>query len=76
MSALGGRLFSIWDTDGTLTFDSGDAFQQITAAKVPASFYGGNFAVRRDAVKRLFRFGISIEFHGEDTPRAPARSVG
>jgi glycosyltransferase involved in cell wall biosynthesis len=30
-------------------------------------FYGGNFAVRRDALDRIGGFDTSIEFHGEDT---------
>ena len=30
-------------------------------------FYGGNFAVRRDALKCIGGFDTSIEFHGEDT---------
>jgi hypothetical protein len=34
----GGRSFSIRTTDGKLVFDSGDDFEQITAAQVPASF--------------------------------------
>jgi len=35
---FGGRSFSIWDTDGTLIFDSGDAFEQITAEFLPELF--------------------------------------
>lgn len=30
-------------------------------------FYGGNFAVRRDALERINGFDTTIEFHGEDT---------
>jgi len=30
-------------------------------------FYGGNFAVRRDALEQIGGFDTSIEFHGEDT---------
>jgi glycosyltransferase involved in cell wall biosynthesis len=30
-------------------------------------FYGGNFAVRREALARIGGFDTSIEFHGEDT---------
>ena len=30
-------------------------------------FYGGNFAVRRDALTRIGGFDTSIDFHGEDT---------
>lgn len=36
--AFGARSFSIWDTNGTLIFDSGDAFERITAARYPANF--------------------------------------
>ena len=32
------RSFSIWTTDGDQVFDSGDAFEQITAAAVPGFF--------------------------------------
>lgn len=35
---FGGRSFSIWDTDGELIFDSGDAFEQITAEFLPELF--------------------------------------
>jgi glycosyltransferase involved in cell wall biosynthesis len=34
---------------------------------IGAVFYGGNFAVRRDALARIGGFDRSIEFHGEDT---------
>ena len=30
-------------------------------------FYGGNFAVRREALAAIGGFDTSIEFHGEDT---------
>ena len=36
--SFGGRSFSIWTTDGEQVFDSGDAFEQITAAAVPEFF--------------------------------------
>ncbi len=36
--SLGTRSFSIWDSAGTLVFDSGDAFERITADQVPALF--------------------------------------
>ncbi len=36
--AFGGRSFSIWTTDGTQVFDSGDAFERITHAAAPAFF--------------------------------------
>jgi cellulose synthase/poly-beta-1,6-N-acetylglucosamine synthase-like glycosyltransferase len=34
---------------------------------VGAVLYGGNFAVRRDALSRIGGFDTSIDFHGEDT---------
>jgi len=34
----GGRSFAIWTTDGTQVFDSGDDFEQITAAALPNFF--------------------------------------
>ena len=35
--------------------------------RIGTVFYGGNFAVRRDALDRIGGFDTSIEFHGEDT---------
>jgi glycosyltransferase involved in cell wall biosynthesis len=35
--------------------------------RVGAVFYGGNFAVRRTALKRIGGFDTGIRFHGEDT---------
>jgi 2',3'-cyclic-nucleotide 2'-phosphodiesterase (5'-nucleotidase family) len=35
---FGGRSFSVWTTDGTLVFDSGDSLEKITAAANPAFF--------------------------------------
>ena len=32
-----------------------------------AILYGGNFAVRADALERIGGFDFTIEFHGEDT---------
>ena len=37
------------------------------ALGIGAILYGGNFAVRRDALERIGGFDKSIEFHGEDT---------
>lgn len=34
---------------------------------VGAILYGGNFAVRRDALEAIDGFDTAIEFHGEDT---------
>ena len=34
---------------------------------IGAILYGGNFAVRRDALARIGGFDATIEFHGEDT---------
>ncbi|MDH6235548.1 choice-of-anchor I family protein [Cryobacterium sp. CG_9.6] len=36
--SFGSRSFSIWNTDGTQAFDSGDDFERITAAANPAFF--------------------------------------
>jgi len=36
--SFGSRSFSIWNTDGTQAFDSGDDFEQITAAANPGFF--------------------------------------
>jgi hypothetical protein len=36
--AFGGRSFSIWTADGGPVFDSGDDFEQITAAAIPQFF--------------------------------------
>ncbi len=35
--------------------------------RIGVVFYGGNFAVRKDALDRIDGFDTSIEFHGEDT---------
>ena len=35
--------------------------------RIGTVFYGGNFAVRRDALERIGGFDTTIEFHGEDT---------
>ena len=49
--AFGARSFSIWSEDGRLVYDSGDAFEQITAAQVPTLFNsesGAGFDSRSD----------------------------
>lgn len=38
LSTFGTRSFSIWTTDGKLVFDSGDDFEQVTAAALPGFF--------------------------------------
>lgn len=40
--AFGARSFSIWDALGNLVFDSGDDFEQITAAEYPNDFNSNN----------------------------------
>ncbi len=40
--AFGARSFSIWAADGTLVYDSGDAFEQITAQFLPEEFNSTN----------------------------------
>ena len=35
--------------------------------RIGSVFYGGNFAVRREALDRIGGFDTTIEFHGEDT---------
>jgi len=51
--AYGARSFSIWDEDGNQVFDSGDDFEQITAALLPDDFNTDNdendFDSRSDA---------------------------
>ena len=46
--AFGARSFSIWSTDGTLRFDSGDALEQITKAAYPSNFNASNTNNTRD----------------------------
>ncbi|HAN45143.1 MAG TPA: hypothetical protein DCQ32_01160 [Cyanobacteria bacterium UBA8156] len=38
IQAFGARSFSIWNTNGTLVYDSGDDFEQLTAALTPTLF--------------------------------------
>ncbi|MEM9849255.1 MAG: choice-of-anchor I family protein, partial [Bacteroidota bacterium] len=40
--AYGARSFTIWDTEGNIVFDSGDDFEQITAAVNPEFFNSSN----------------------------------
>lgn len=46
--AFGGRSFSIWTTDGTLVFDSGDDFEQMLAEALPGSFNSNHSATGFD----------------------------
>jgi 2',3'-cyclic-nucleotide 2'-phosphodiesterase/3'-nucleotidase/5'-nucleotidase len=51
--SFGARSFSIWTAAGQLVFDSGDDFEQITAARLPADFNSdsdnnGSFDTRSD----------------------------
>ncbi|AFY46475.1 Ca2+-binding protein, RTX toxin [Nostoc sp. PCC 7524] len=49
IEAFGARSFSIWDTNGTQVFDSGDQLEQITATKTPTLFNSDGNAVSFDA---------------------------
>jgi hypothetical protein len=42
LHSFGARSFSIWNANGKLVFDSGDAIEQITAAAFPANFNASN----------------------------------
>lgn len=46
--AFGGRSFSVWSASGHLIFDSGDAFERITAQAVPTSFNASDINNRLD----------------------------
>jgi glycosyltransferase involved in cell wall biosynthesis len=43
--------------------------------RIGTIFYGGNFAVRADALEAIGGFDTSIEFHGEDTNTSPSISI-
>jgi len=45
---FGSRSFSIWNSAGTLVYDSGDDFEQITAAAFPLNFNASNNNVNFD----------------------------
>jgi hypothetical protein len=42
IEVFGARSFSIWDSSVALVYDSGDDFEQITAAALPANFNANN----------------------------------
>jgi hypothetical protein len=42
LHAYGARSFTIWDGQGNFVYDSGDIFEQITAAAFPANFNSDN----------------------------------
>jgi uncharacterized protein len=48
IEALGARSFSIWNSAGSLVFDSGDQLEQITATKTPTLFNSDGLAATFD----------------------------
>ncbi|MEL7312798.1 MAG: choice-of-anchor I family protein [Pseudomonadota bacterium] len=40
--SIGARSFTIWDTNGTVLFDSGNDFERITAQRIPNNFNADN----------------------------------
>lgn len=50
-----------------VTLGPGTQFLVKYLLRMGVVFYGGNFAVRRNALERIGGFDTSIEFHGEDT---------
>jgi glycosyltransferase involved in cell wall biosynthesis len=66
--------FYDWDWWGRLLIGAYDAtlapatqFLVKYVLRIGTVFYGGNVAVRREALDRIGGFDTSIEFHGEDT---------
>ncbi len=59
---FGGRSFSVWDTDGTLVFDSGNLLDTIIAEQFPANYDGG-----RDDNKGVEPEGITFGQIGGNT---------
>ena len=66
--------FYDWDWSGRLLIRAYDftlapATQLLVkyVLRLGTIFYGGNFAVRREALEDIGGFDVSIEFHGEDT---------
>jgi len=69
-----GYRFYDWDAWGRLLLRAYDVtlapatqFLVKYVLRIGTVFYGGNFAVRRDALERIGGFDTTIEFHGEDT---------
>jgi hypothetical protein len=48
LQVYGARSFTVWSSDGTKVWDSGDDFERITAAEVPASFNSDGTAATFD----------------------------
>jgi GT2 family glycosyltransferase len=74
VGATGPYRFYDWDRSGRALLRAYDVlvappthFFVHHAFQVGAIFYGGNFAVRREALARIDGFDRTIEFHGEDT---------
>jgi glycosyltransferase involved in cell wall biosynthesis len=61
--ALGRGLIRIYD----VTLAPATHFLAQDVLGVGAVLYGGNFAIRRNALAAIGGFDLSIEFHGEDT---------
>ncbi len=60
--AFGGRSFTVWNTDGTLFFDSGNLLDDIIATRFPS-----NYDENRDDNKGVEPESISIGTIGDDT---------
>ncbi|WP_198370294.1 choice-of-anchor I family protein [Roseomonas rosulenta] len=59
---FGGRSFSVWNTDGTLVFDSGNLLDEIIATRFP-----GSYDENRDDNKGVEPESITIGKVGDDT---------
>lgn len=62
LHVFGGRSFSVWNTDGTQVFDSGNMLDELIATQFPA-----NYDENRDDNKGVEPEGISIGQVGGDT---------
>ena len=74
LALSGNYRFYDWDWWGRtliraydFTLGPGTHFLVKYLLRIGVVFYGGNFAVRREALERVGGFDTSIEFHGEDT---------